>query len=66
MRTLLSTARDGANARKLAPLPLVAALAFAAVMSPTIAEAKSVKWSCVALDANTPWVYTCTASSGRP
>lgn len=66
MRTLLSTDRDGANVTKLALLPVVAALAFAAIMSPTIAEAKSVKWSCIALDPNTPWVYTCTASSGRP
>lgn len=29
-------------------------------------EAKSAKWSCIALDPATPWIQTCYSSSNRP
>jgi hypothetical protein len=29
-------------------------------------EAKSVKWSCIALDPTTPWIQTCYSSTRRP
>ena len=52
--------------KKIVLLPLVAALSLAAALSPNLAEAKSVKWSCVALDPNNPWTFTCTANTSRP
>ena len=52
--------------KKLALFPILAALAFSACIAPTLVEAKSVKWSCVALDPNTPWVQTCYPSTNRP
>jgi hypothetical protein len=35
-------------------------------LSMGIAEAKSVKWSCVALDPANPSTYTCYGSTRRP
>ena len=52
--------------KKLVLFPIVVALAVSACMSATIVEAKSVKWSCVALDPNTPWIQTCYPSTNRP
>lgn len=52
--------------KKLALFPIVAVLAVSACMTATVVEAKSVKWSCVALDPNTPWIQTCYPSTNRP
>jgi ABC-type nitrate/sulfonate/bicarbonate transport system substrate-binding protein len=44
-----------------AAIALAAPLAFAAP-----AEAKSIKWSCVAPNPATPWIQVCYPSVGRP
>lgn len=52
--------------KKLALLPIVAILAIATTLSPTIVQAKSVKWSCVAVSPSTPWIQICYPSTNRP
>ncbi len=44
---------------KFATLATVALLTIAANLAPGVAEAKSVKWSCVALNPLFPWIQTC-------
>lgn len=45
---------------------MVAALVIGANLLPSLAEAKSVKWTCVITNPLTPWAYTCTGSTRRP
>ena len=48
----------------------ILSIAIVSFMMPLMAagavEAKSVKWSCIALDPATPWVQTCYSSTRRP
>lgn len=51
---------------KQAVWAMVAALMVGANMLPAPAEAKSVKWTCVAPDPLNPFSYVCTGSTRRP
>ncbi len=51
---------------KFATLAAVALLTIAANLAPSIAEAKSVKWYCYAVNPAFPWIQTCYASTRRP
>lgn len=51
---------------KFATWAAVGFLAIAANLAPTFAEAKSVKWYCVALNPLYPQNMTCYPSTSRP
>ena len=51
---------------KQTALALAAAMTLFASLAPSMGEAKSVKWSCVAPDPLMPWYMVCTGSTSRP
>ena len=51
---------------KLARLLIALAVVAAPTTLPTLALAKSVKWSCVAPNPLKPWIQTCTGTVNRP
>jgi len=51
---------------KFARLMIIASLLAASTAVPTLVQAKSVKWSCVALDPSHPFNFTCRPSTSRP
>lgn len=51
---------------KLAVWTILAALTLATGLLAPMAEAKSVKWTCVILDPMNPSSYYCTGSTRRP
>jgi hypothetical protein len=51
---------------KFAMLSILALLTVAPTLMPSLAEAKSAKWSCVNVDPANPSSYVCTSSRTRP
>lgn len=51
---------------KLARLLIALAVVATPMTLPTLAQAKSVKWRCVAGNPLTPWIQTCTGTVNRP
>ena len=45
---------------------VVLASVFAATAQMNVAQARSVKWICVAVDPSTPWIQICYPSTNRP
>ena len=45
---------------KFARLAIIATLLVGPALLPSLAQAKSPKWSCVALDPLNPFTYTCS------
>jgi hypothetical protein len=53
-------------AMKYAVWAMLAALTLGANLLPSLAEAKSIKYTCVAPDPLNPFSYVCTGSRTRP
>jgi hypothetical protein len=51
---------------KYAVWAMVAALTVGANLLPSVVEAKSIKYTCVAPDPLNPFSYVCTGSRTRP
>ena len=51
---------------KYAVWAMLATLTLGAHLLPSVAEAKSIKWTCVILDPMNPSSYYCTGSTRRP